>query len=164
VVGMTELNNEVFVVNVLTVDTFELADTDSTGYGTWVSDGTIAVASLSNFCELTGYNRQGGTSPEIPATSLCSTAQEYEVGLPDQGTTQLDYNFAPTTAIQEAIAAFDASKEKMAVKVTLPNSGGEMVQLGFIQQTSEQSAVGGLWTASITIRNTGPRFDVWHAA
>ena len=111
-------------------------------------------------CELTGYNRTGGSSPEIPATSQCSTEAEYEIGLPDRGTTAIDYHFAPKTAIQVALHDFDESKQMMAVKITLPNNGGEMVQLGFVQQQSEQAAVGTLWTASVTIRNTGPRYDI----
>ncbi len=125
-----------------------------------MSGGKADVGAFSNFCELTGYNRAGGSSPEIDAESLCSTAKEYEIGLPDFGTTKLDFNFAPRTAIQVALDAFYRSGEKMAVKVVLPKNGGEMVQLGFVQQTSEQVGKGGLWTGSMTLRNTGPRYDV----
>lgn len=160
VVGMTEVNGKAFIVNQLTTSTFELADTNSSGYNAYTSGGRFDKGSFSNWCELTGYNRTGGSSPEIPATTICSTEAEYEIGLPDRGTTQLDYNFAPMTAIQVALKGFDSSKTLMAVKVALPNSGGEMVQLGFVQQQSEQVSVGGLWTASVTIRNTGPRYDV----
>jgi hypothetical protein len=157
--GMVELNLGVFIVDNVTTDTFELFDVDSTGYGTYTSGGSIDVGSLSNFCELTNYNRQGGTSPEIPATTICSTAQEYEIGLPDFGTTQIDFNFAPKTAVQQALHDFYLSGEKMAVKVLLPSQGGNLVQIGFLQQESETAGVGGLWTASLTIRNTGNRYD-----
>lgn len=160
VVGMTELNNELFVINVLTNNTYELVDVDSSGYGAYVSGGLVDAAEFSNFCELTGYNRQGGTSPEIDATTICSTAAEFEVGLPDFGTTQIDYNFAPTTEVQQQIEAFYRSGEKIAAKVTLPNQGGVMIQFGYVQQTSEQASVGGLWTGSMTLRNTGPRIDL----
>lgn len=159
VVGMTELNNEVFIVNQLTANTFELVDTDSTGYGTYVANGSIDEATFSNWCELTGYNRQGGGKTENDATSLCSTAKEYELGLPDFGTTQMDFFFAPQTAIQQALADFDRSGDKMAVKVTLPASGGIRTILGFVQSTSEQASVDGLWTGSMTIRNTGMPYD-----
>jgi hypothetical protein len=158
--GMTEVNNKAFIVNPINSTTFELVDTDSSGYGTYTSGGIFDIGTFSNFCELTGYNRTGGSSPEIPATTVCSTEAEYEVGLPDRGTTSLDYNFAPKTAIQQAIQDFDSSKQMTAVKVTLPNNGGEMVQLGFIQQQSEQAAVGTLWTANVVLRNTGPRYDI----
>lgn len=160
--GMTEVNEEVYVIESLTATTFSLVGVDSTNYGTFADSGSASVdiASFSNFCELTGYNRQGGSKTENDASSLCSTAVEVELGLPDYGTTQLDFFFAPRTAIQTALAAFDASGDKLAVKVTLPKSGGEMVQLGFVQQLSEQSAVNGLWTASLTLRNTGARYDI----
>lgn len=160
VVGMTEVNNTSFIVNQINANTFSLVDTDSTGYGTYVSGGHFDKGTFSNFCELTGYNRTGGTSPEIDATSLCSTFKEYEVGLPDTGTAQIDYNFAPQTAIQLALAAFDVSKELTAIHIELPNSGGERTILGFVQQTSERAAVGGLWTGSITFKITGAPFDV----
>lgn len=159
ILGMTELNDDVFIVNQLTTSTFELIDTDSSNYGTYVSHGSIDKATFSNFCELTGYNRQGGSKTENDATSLCSTAKEYELGLPDFGTTQLDFFFAPQTTIQLAMATFDGSGDKMAVKVTLPKSGGIRTLLGFVQQTSEQSSADGLWTGSMTIRNTGAPYD-----
>lgn len=160
IVGMTEVNDDLYVVGTVTATTFELVDVDSTDYGTYVSGGTVQKGVLSNFCELTNYNRQGGTSPELPASSLCSVAQEYELGLPDFGTTQLDFNFAPETAIQTALHDFYLSGEKIAVYVNLPKQGGQMVQLGLMQQESETAGVGALWTASATIRNTGNRYDV----
>jgi hypothetical protein len=161
VAGMTELDDGVYVANVLNANTFELLGVDSTAYGTFTS-GTFDKGAFSNFCELTGYNRQGGTSPEIDATSLCSDAAEFEIGLPDFGTTQLDFKFAPQTAIQLAIADFYSGTNKgnkMAVRVDLPRSGGRTVQVGYIQQTSETSTVNGIWTGSLTIRNTGARQD-----
>ncbi len=159
VVGMVELNNTSFIVSAVDSTHITLYNTDSSGYTTYASGGAVQGALFSNFCELTSYDRTGGSSPQIDATSLCSTANEYEVGLPDSGTTKIGYNFAPQTAIQLAIAAFDTSKELMAVRIELPNSGGKRVQLGFIQQTSESVSKGGLWTGNITIQNTGPYFD-----
>lgn len=160
VVGMVELNEDIFIVGPVTPTTFELVDVDSTDYGAYVSGGSISEGDFSNFCELTGYNRQGGASPELPASSLCSVAQEFELGLPDFGTTQLDFNFAPRTAIQGALHEFWLSGDKTAVKVVLPKEGGEMIQMGLVQQESEQAAVNGMWTASATIRNTGNRYDI----
>lgn len=159
IVGMTELNDGVFIIEKLSANTFSLVDTDSTGYGTYTANGSIDKASFSNWCELTGYNRQGGSKTENDATSLCSTAVEVELGLPDFGTTQMDFFFAPQTAIQLALASFDASSDVMAVKVTLPKNGGIRTLLGFVQQTSEQASANGLWTGSMTIRNTGMPYD-----
>jgi hypothetical protein len=160
--GMTEVNGGVFIVdNVNTgAKTFELFEVDSTGYGTYTSGGFFDIGNFSNFCELTNYNRQGGSSPEISATTVCSTAQEYELGLPDFGTTQLSFNFAPSTNVQGALHAFYLSGEVLAVKVVLPNNGGELTQMGFVQQESETAGVGGLWTAQSTLKNTGNRYDL----
>ncbi len=160
VVGMTEVNDGVYVALDTTTNTLALADTDSTGYGTYVSGGVVDVATFSNFCELTSYNRTGGTSPQIDTTSLCSTAQEFVSGLPDFGTVQLDYKFAPLTAIQSAMQAAYESGETIAIQVELPNNGGLMVLLGTVTQTSEQAANGGIWTGSASFRITGRRVDV----
>jgi hypothetical protein len=162
VVGMTEVNGGTYIIEVIDANSYSLLDTDASAYGAYVSGGEVSTATLSNFCELTGYNRTGGTSPEIDATTICSTASEFEVGLPDFGTTQIDFNFAPQTTVQLALASFYSGEfagQKTGVKVTLPNSGGTMSQIGTIQQTSEQGTVNGLWTASLTIRNTGARQD-----
>lgn len=157
--GMTELDGELFVINVVDANSYQLLDVDSSAYGTYVSGGRVNVATFSALCELTGFNRQGGSSPEIPATSICSTAAEFELGLPDFGSVQIDYNFAPGVSVQRAIEAAYRSGEKIAVKVTLPNNGGILVMLGFVQQTSEAVQVNGIWTASMTLRLTGPRQD-----
>ena len=159
-VGMTELDGELFVIDVVDANSYKLLDVDSSGYGAYSgSAGRANVATFSALCELTGFNRQGGSSPEIPATSICSTAQEFEIGLPDFGSVQIDYNFAPGVSVQQAIEAAYRSGDKMAVKVTLPNNGGILVMLGFVQQTSEAVQVNGIWTASMTLRLTGPRQD-----
>lgn len=160
VVGMTEVNDGVYVALDNTTGTLGLADTDSTGYGTYVSGGVVDVATFSNFCELTSYNRTGGTSPQIDTTSLCSTAQEFVSGLPDFGTVQLDYKFAPLTAIQSAMQDAYESGETIALQVELPNNGGLLVLLGTVTQTSEQAANGGIWTGSASFRITGRRVDI----
>jgi len=45
IVGMTNLNGRIFTITVLTADTFELDDEDSTGYDAWVSGGVVGVVS-----------------------------------------------------------------------------------------------------------------------
>jgi hypothetical protein len=159
VVGMTEVNNGRFIVDVLTSGTFALRSVDSTGYGAWVSGGTFELAEFSNFCNLTNYNQPGGTSPEIETTALCSTAQEYLIGLPDFGTTQIDYNFVRNSAIELALTDAYRDGSLTAVKVVLPEDHGTMVQMGFVQQMSVTAGVGGKWDGSLTLRNTGARED-----
>jgi hypothetical protein len=160
VVGMTEVNGLTFVVSGVSGSSFKLTGIDSTGYTTYSSGGRFDEAAFSSFCELTNYNRQGGSSPEIEATTICSTATEYEIGLPDFGTTALDFNYAPDTSVQAALADFHLSGDVMGVRVTLPKTGGKRIQLGFVQQQSETAGNGGIWKSSTTLRNTGQPVDI----
>lgn len=163
VVGTVEANQQAFIIENASGDSFELADTKGADWGAYVSDGSVTVGEFSNLCELTNYNRTGGTSAEIPATSVCSTAKEYEIDLPDFGTTQLSFNFAPKTTVQGALHDHYLAGDPMAVKIVLPKEGGTLVQLGFVQQETETAGVGGIWTATATVRNTGNRFDMLEA-
>lgn len=158
--GMTELRGVTAVVEVLSATTFSLPHVTASGYAAYTSGGHIDVGVFTNFCELTNYNRAGGSSPEIPTVTLCSTAAEFTTGLPDFGTTTLDYNFAPETTVQEALDDSHRNGTITAIRVILPEGHGDMTQLGFVQSSSEQAGVGTIWTGSTTIRNTGPRYDV----
>jgi len=160
IVGPDELNDELFVVIDALPNTFALADVDASEYDAYVSGGIIETAELSNFCELTSYNRAPGQKPEDDTTSLCSTAKDYELGLRDFGTTSIEYLFAPRTAIQTALQEFDRTGDPIAVKIILPNAGGEMIQIGFVQSMGESASVGTSWRGSLTIRNTGSRIDI----
>lgn len=153
--GMTELDDEVVLVQVASGTTLTLLNVDSTGYGTFSGTGLAYPGVMTNWCEVTGLNRQGGSSPEIPASTVCSEFEEVEIGLPSFGAVQVDFNYAPATAVQQSLEAFQASGEKCAIHYSLPRSGGERWVLGFVQQTGEQGQNGGLWTGSMTFRATG---------
>lgn len=161
IVGMTELNNKPFIVEVLSSSTFSLLGVDATAYSAWISGGTYTIGEFTNFCALTNYQRQGGSADENETTSLCTTKfKTYKLGLGDPGTTQIDYLFAPLTDdLQVRLAELDGSKEMTAFRIDLPEGGGRMVQLGYVQQTSEQAGNGTLWTGSATFRNSGTRED-----
>lgn len=159
VVGMTELNDKLFVTdNANTDDTFELANTDTTAYGEYGSGGTFTPVTLSAFCELTGVNQQDGAADQVEVTTICSTAKEFEQGLSDSGTIQLDYNFAPNESVQSAIRAAKVSGVAIAFKVTLPGTGGSVIMIGTVQQSSFTGQVNGVWTGSTTVKLTGDIF------
>jgi hypothetical protein len=158
--GMTEVNGNIYPVTRIDANHYSLLDTNSTDYGTYTpSSGKADLAVFSTLCELTGFNRQGGSSPEIPATTQCSTAAEFEIGLPDFGTAQVDFHYSPDVAVQQAIDAAQLSGDPFAYKITfLRKPGVFVIGLGFVQQTSEQGQVGGLWTGSFTMRSTGRKY------
>lgn len=162
--GMTEVNGIPFVADQVDANSYRLLDVDSRNYGTYTGGGSADLAQFSTLCELTGWNRQGGTSPEIPATSQCSSAQEFETGLADFGTAQVDFNYAPDVSVQQAIQAAFLAGSPFAYRIKFYRGATEIAadsayafQIGFgtVQQTSEQGAVGGLWTGSFTLRCTG---------
>lgn len=161
IVGMTELNGSTNIVEVVDDDTFKLVGVDSTGYTTYVSGGTAAPGVWSaNFCELTSWNRSGSAAPTIDTTSLCSTFQENERGLPGFGTLELGYKYAPQTGVQKSLVALERSGEVTAVRRELPNQGGETVALGYVTTTSDQAGNGTIWTGTASIQLTGAPYDV----
>jgi hypothetical protein len=158
VVGMTELNGNLYVVDNPDTGDFELAGVDSTDYTEYVSGGTFTPLTYTAFCELTGIDQQDGTTDEIEVTTVCSTAKEFEAGLSDSGTLTLNYNYAPGEAVQAAFSAAKKTAEQIAVRVTLPNSGGVIVMLGTVQQSSFTGANGAVWTGTTQIKLTGEIF------
>lgn len=153
--GMTEVDDELYIAQIIDGTTIRLLNVDSTGYGTFTGTALWYPAVMTNWCEITGFNRQGGSAKEIDATTVCSEAEEIELDLPSFGSVQIDFNYAPATDVQQALETFDQSKEKTAIHYTLPRSGGERWVLGFVQQTGEQGSRGNLWTGSATFRITG---------
>lgn len=158
VVGMTELNGNLYVVDDPTANTFELADVDASAYAAYVSGGTFAPVVFSPFCELTGVNQQDGQADEIEVSTICSTAKEFEIGLGDSGTVQLDFNWAGNETVQAALRAAKRSGAITAFRVTFPGTGGKVVMLGYVQSMSFAGQVNGVWTASATIKLTGNIF------
>lgn len=159
-IGMTEVNDTPYLIKNIDTGSYSLIDTDSTDYGAYTTNSAKSdMALFSTLCELTGFNRQGGSSPEIGATSQCSTAQEFEIGLPDFGTVQVDFHYSPDVSVQQAIDAAYTSGSAFAYKILFNKKPGVFViGFGFIQQTSEQGQVGGLWTGSFTMRSTGKKY------
>lgn len=158
VVGMTELNGNLYVVDNPDVNDFELAGVDATGYTPYTSGGTFAPLVFSPFCELTGVDQQDGSTDEIDVTTICSTAKEFETGLSDSGTLTLNYNFAPNVPVQAAIRTAKVAGDEIAVRITFPNNGGTIVMIGTVQQSSFSGAVSGVWTGSTTMKLTGEIF------
>ena len=159
VVGMTNLNDNLYVVdNAVALTSFELAGEDASAADAYVSDGTIDEVAFSSFCELTGANQQDGGADEIEVTTICSTAKEFEQGLSDSGTLQLDYNSAPNSVIQTALRTAKVSGDQVAFKITFPNSGGTVIMLGTVQSQSMSGSVNDVWKGSATVKLTGPIF------
>lgn len=156
--SMYELNGNLYVVDNEAAGTYELSGVDSTDYTTFAAGSPFDYAqkvTFSNFCELTGVNQQDGGADEIEVTTICSTAKEFEQGLSDSGTLQLDFNWAGNETVQAALRTAKVSGDQTAFKITFPGVGGSVIMIGTVQSTSFQGAVNGVWTASATVKLTG---------
>src|SRR6478736_470686 len=145
ILGMTQLNDNLYVADDAAAGTFELLDTDTTGYTAYTSGGTAAKVLFTDFCELTNYNQQDGAADELDATTICSTAKEFESGLQDPGTLQLDYLYAGSQPVQAALKAAKKSGDIVAFKLELPKDGGTIITFGSVQQQSLTGGNGALW-------------------
>lgn len=155
--GMTELEDQIYPVDNPASGNFEIP-IDGSGYTAFSAGSPAAIATpltFSAFCELTGVNQQDGGADEIEVSTICSTAKEFEQGLSDSGTLQLDFNWAGNEAVQTAIREAKLSGDQLAFRVTFPGDGGFVIMIGTVQSSSFQGAVNGVWTASATIKLTG---------
>lgn len=160
--GMTELNGGAFLIDTQNANSYQLIDINSTDYGTYTGGGKVDLAQFSTLCELTGFNQQGGTKPEIPATTQCSDKQEFEFGLGDDGTVNIDFNYAPQVNVQQAIKDAYDDGTIFAYKLTFPGiaalASAFEIGIGYVTQVSKQGQVGGMWTSSFSLRLTGKTY------
>lgn len=157
IVGMTELNDGIFVIEVVDADSFKLLGVDSTNYDAWVSGGSHALATFSASCEVTNYQGDSGSTTETETETNCGKAIDF--GAPDPGSVTLAYNRAPNS-FQTAIEAARAAVTPIAIKTTIPNSGGTMIDVGVITQVSRGAQSGGTWAGGCTLRRTVDRVDL----
>lgn len=157
VVGMEEINGQVAVVESLTANTYALIGIDSLNYGVYVSGGSAQKAAFSSSCEVTGYEGGSGTTTETESETNCGKTIDF--GSPDPGSVSLNYNHAPTD-FQEALEAARKAVSVTALKTTLPNGKGVMIDIGTITQVGRSASAGGLWTGSATLRRITDRVDL----
>lgn len=155
--GMEEINDQIAVVDVVDANSYRLLGIDSTNYGVYTSGGSVQVATFSNSCEVTGYTGDSGSTTETESETNCGKAIDF--GSPDPGSVSIQYNHAPTD-FQEALEAARKSVSLIALKTSLPNSKGVMIDVGVVTQVGRAGAAGGMWTGSATLRRVTDRFDL----
>lgn len=162
----TELDGGTYAIDNPLTNSFELAGVDGSGYATFDAGSPNALATpitFSTFCELTGMNQQGGGADQIEVSTICSTKKEFEQGLGDSGTLQLDFNWAGLETVQTALRDAETSGDQIAFRVVMANEGGQIVMIGTVQQTSFQVALNEVYTGSATIKLSGEIFVLENA-
>lgn len=156
-----QLDGGTYAIDNPATNTFELAGVDGSGYDAFDAGSPASLATpatFSEFCELTGANQQDAGADQIEVSTICSTAKEFEQGLSDSGTLQLDFNWAGNETVQAAMRTAKINGDKLAFKITFPGDGGTVILIGTVQQTSLQGSVNGVWTGSATIKLSGEIF------
>lgn len=158
ILGMTELNGKPFIISATTTDSITLRGVDSTNYGTYVSGGVAPKGVFSNFCELTGFDRSGGAASEIDATTICSDAKEFEVGLQAFGNVKLDYNFAPST-VQSSMEDAKESGDPLILRRILPQNAGATLWKVLVLELGETGQIDDLWKGTANLKITGSPYN-----
>jgi hypothetical protein len=157
VLGMEEINGQVVPIEVIDANSYRLLGVDSTNYGIYTSAGTVQVATFSTSCEITSYSGDSGTTTETTSETNCGIAIDF--GAPDPGSVSIGYNKAPTD-FQEALEASRRASSTIALRTTLPNAKGILLDVGTVTQTGNSASAGGLWAGTATIRRITDRYDL----
>lgn len=155
--GMIEVNSRMYVVSVLTPDTFALLSEDALGYGVYTTGGTVAKATFSPTCQMTGYTGASGTTAVNTTDTNCGSAKSY--GTAQAGQVTLTYAEAPTAFIN-ALRAARAAVAQVALRTTLPKNRGKFVDLGTVISVDANAQANGNWTGGATIERDVERVDV----
>lgn len=94
--GMTALNGNTYIVEVLTANTFELVGVNSTGFAAYTSGGTATPLTMTQMCEIDGLTANDPGAQLVEVSTICSTAKEFIAGLPDDGTATFNFNWVPS--------------------------------------------------------------------
>lgn len=157
IVGMTELNGRICVVDVLSADTYALVGVDALNYGAYVSGGTVSEGALSATCQMTGYQGPTGSTPSTTVDTNCGTSKTY--GVPQPGTVTLAFADAPTAFVQ-ALKTARAEAAQVALVTTLPLSRGKTVDIGTVVSVDSNASANGNWTGGATIERDFERVDL----
>ena len=121
--------------------TFEIEDTGSPGT-------YIEVAEITSF---TGFD---GQASEIDVTHLKSVAKEFRMGLQDFGTFNLEINYLPADAGQEAMRAAKASRAIQKFRVTFSDASTAAFD-GFVLSGPFSGGIDAKMDCSFAVRISG---------
>jgi hypothetical protein len=157
VVGMTEVNDRIFVVDVASVDTFTLIGVDATNYDAYTSGGAAAKATMSASCQVTSYAGPTGTTPTQSVVTNCGTAKSF--GDTEPGTVTIAYADAPG-AFRTALLESWENVADTVIKTVLPKNKGISFDIGVVTSVDKGGQAGGNWTGGATLERRYNRIDI----
>jgi hypothetical protein len=156
VVGMTQINEQESATSGATATTFEAHNIDASDYTAYGSAGVFTPYEMLKACEARDFNIAGGQKAEIAVTTLCSTAVETRLGLPDYGEATMNVNFVPGDPAQVELEAANTDGLARWFKVVLPNGCAVLSFQAFVRQISLSIGVNQALQGTIGLRITGP--------
>jgi hypothetical protein len=157
VLGMLELNDRLFAVERVTVDTLRLVGVDSTNYGVWSSGGTIVVGTTTAHCEQTSYSFDSGATTVTEDETNCGISTN--VGSPKLGTLSLGFKTAEN-AFQDSIEASRRAASEVAFAVQVKGQVKVRYDIGYVTQAGESGSAGGTWDSTASVQLTQHRIKV----
>ena len=157
ILGMTELNGLVLVVDVLSSTTFKLINYSTLNSPAYVSGGNAYSAVFTNHCELTGWTGQSGSTPETDDSTWCDAVAKIGFGRPDPGSLTVNYNYADSL-VTTALEASRLAGTLTVFRIGFTNYTSKVFEIGTVTQSSGgiSDAANGKWEGSATLRR---RFD-----
>ena len=152
-VDAATINAQICVVKNVTTNTFAV-DVDTTGKAITGDAATATPVEWTEIGEVTDFSGPDGTASEIDTTHLQSTAKEFLMGLPDEGTISLSINWAPADTGQLAVKAARKARTKKDFKITYSDKSTASFK-GYVMGLSTDAAVDDKVNGSITLRVTG---------
>lgn len=155
IVGTTQLNGLIGVVEYVTANTVALSGIDASAMTAYTSGGTLTPVTwvaINNVLNFKGFD---GQATELDATNLQSAAKEYLLGLQDYGHFTFDVHRDYNDAGQNALDTSKRASSLKSYRLTLPN-GKTATFNGFVKNSPLEGAFDALIKATgVMIRITG---------
>ena len=146
------MNGFTVIVKNVTTDTLAV-DINTIGKTLTAANGTLTPVAWTEIGEVTDFSGPDGTASEIDTTHLQSTAKEFLMGLPDEGSISLSINWAPTDTGQLAVVAARKARTEKDFKITYSDDSTATFK-GYVLGLSSSGSVDGKIDGSVTIRIT----------
>ena len=147
-----DINGNEYVVMFVTDDTFaigldstDLTITDNT------DTATMTPVTWSEIGEVTDFSGPDGSASEIDMTHLTSTAKEFIMGLPDEGSLSMSVNWDTSDAGQAAARAARVARTEQDFKITYSDASTATFT-GYVLALSSSGGVDNKIDGSLSIR------------
>ena len=101
----------------------------SQGTSIWMNDLTASPVAFAAIGQVMTISGPDGSASEIDVTNLASTAKEFVIGLPDEGSVQLEvsFDYASATAMHDKLHTARSSQVLQTFEIRLSDSPATVI-------------------------------------